>query len=211
MYHKCCPNCGAEFETREEFRWHTSSRCGEPQTPLVLPRALTLRQPWATLVAKGLKTYETRSWAPSYRGPLLIHAGASVDKDFTAALVGDGVLTQEDLPAGRAAPWGMPTMAILCVVDLWECHRTPGRFPADEYTYGDFSPGRWAWELRNLRVLSLRYPVKGKLGLWLPSVEDTACINARLFHDRGAEEMRKRESERQFRQFASRYQQQEET
>ncbi len=38
-------------------------------------RTLTLTQPWATLVALGAKTIETRSWQTSYRGPLAIHAG----------------------------------------------------------------------------------------------------------------------------------------
>lgn len=37
-------------------------------------RALTLTQPWATLVAIGAKKIETRSWSTSYRGPLAIHA-----------------------------------------------------------------------------------------------------------------------------------------
>lgn len=37
-------------------------------------KALTLTQPWATLVAIGAKRIETRSWSTSYRGPLAIHA-----------------------------------------------------------------------------------------------------------------------------------------
>lgn len=40
-----------------------------------MAKALTLHQPWASLVALGVKTVETRSWATSYRGRLLIHAG----------------------------------------------------------------------------------------------------------------------------------------
>lgn len=40
-------------------------------------RALTIRQPWASLVALGVKTIETRSWSTRYRGPLAIHAGAA--------------------------------------------------------------------------------------------------------------------------------------
>src|SRR3954451_22243677 len=36
--------------------------------------ALTLTQPWATLVAIGAKQIETRSWGTSYRGWLAIHA-----------------------------------------------------------------------------------------------------------------------------------------
>jgi hypothetical protein len=43
-------------------------------------KALTLTQPWATLVAIGAKTIETRSWATSYRGPLAIHAAAGYGK-----------------------------------------------------------------------------------------------------------------------------------
>lgn len=37
-------------------------------------KALTIRQPWASLIALGVKTIETRSWSTSYRGPLAIHA-----------------------------------------------------------------------------------------------------------------------------------------
>lgn len=39
-------------------------------------RALTLWQPWASLVATGHKRFETRSWGTHYRGTLLIHAAA---------------------------------------------------------------------------------------------------------------------------------------
>lgn len=39
-------------------------------------KALTLHQPWATLVAEGVKTIETRSWPTKHRGPVAIHAAA---------------------------------------------------------------------------------------------------------------------------------------
>ena len=38
-------------------------------------KALTLHQPWASLIAVGAKTIETRSWSTKYRGPIAIHAG----------------------------------------------------------------------------------------------------------------------------------------
>lgn len=38
-------------------------------------KALTIRQPWASLIAEGVKTIETRSWSTKYRGPIAIHAG----------------------------------------------------------------------------------------------------------------------------------------
>lgn len=37
-------------------------------------KALTLWQPWASLIALGVKTIETRGWSTNYRGPLAIHA-----------------------------------------------------------------------------------------------------------------------------------------
>jgi len=37
-------------------------------------KAISLLQPWATLVVTGVKTIETRSWGTKYRGPILIHA-----------------------------------------------------------------------------------------------------------------------------------------
>ncbi len=59
-------------------------------------KVLTLRQPWASLVALGVKSIETRSWSTSYRGPLAIHAAvrrprpASVGdwSPYVGALVG---------------------------------------------------------------------------------------------------------------------------
>ena len=44
-------------------------------------KVLTLKQPWATLVAEGIKKYEFRSWKIKYRGKVLIHAGIGIDKD----------------------------------------------------------------------------------------------------------------------------------
>ena len=44
-------------------------------------KVLTIKQPWATLIAKGYKEYEFRTWNTKYRGELLIHAGKGVDKE----------------------------------------------------------------------------------------------------------------------------------
>lgn len=38
-------------------------------------------EPWAALIAAGVKSIETRSWRTAYRGPLYIHASrAKVDQ-----------------------------------------------------------------------------------------------------------------------------------
>lgn len=37
-------------------------------------KVLTIKQPWASLIALGEKHIETRSWKTKYRGTLLIHS-----------------------------------------------------------------------------------------------------------------------------------------
>lgn len=43
-------------------------------------KVITIKQPWASLIAEGLKEYEFRTWNTKYRGDILIHAGKSIDK-----------------------------------------------------------------------------------------------------------------------------------
>ena len=43
-------------------------------------KALTIKEPWATLIIEGYKEYEFRSWKTNYRGKVLIHGGKSIDK-----------------------------------------------------------------------------------------------------------------------------------
>lgn len=43
-------------------------------------KVLTIKQPFATLIAEGYKEYEFRTWKTKYRGEFLIHAGLGVDK-----------------------------------------------------------------------------------------------------------------------------------
>lgn len=44
-------------------------------------KVITIKQPWATLIAKGYKEYEFRTWRTKYRGDILIHAGKGIDKE----------------------------------------------------------------------------------------------------------------------------------
>lgn len=69
-------------------------------------KALSIRQPFADAILAGLKNIEFRAWPTAHRGPLLIHASASV-----AAVAWPGV---------QAA--GHVYGAILGLVDLVDCH-----------------------------------------------------------------------------------------
>jgi hypothetical protein len=96
-------------------------------------KALTLHQPWATLIAHGVKRIETRSWSTSYRGALAIHAAKrrpptlwpKVDEDLPLAV--DLVLMSrfwewtenvQDRNSGGAYRWQGPLGAVVATCDL---------------------------------------------------------------------------------------------
>ncbi|QTF59120.1 ASCH domain-containing protein [Stutzerimonas frequens] len=69
-------------------------------------KALSIRQPWAWLIVRGHKPLENRSWATSYRGPLLIHAAKGMTRaeyEDAASLCSKAAIT---LPAFDALERG---------------------------------------------------------------------------------------------------------
>ena len=138
-------------------------------------KALTLQQPWATLVATGAKRIETRSWATRHRGPLAIHAGLGLPSR-TRVACGRAPLRELLEAAGAFPPEGLPRGAVLAVAELAGCvpmgpgGSVPGEpdpGPDDpERFFGDYRPGRFAWLLRDVCVLAAPVPARGALGLW---------------------------------------------
>lgn len=43
-------------------------------------KVITIKQPFASLIAAGIKEYEFRTWKTKYRGEIFIHAGKGIDK-----------------------------------------------------------------------------------------------------------------------------------
>lgn len=127
-------------------------------------KALSLYQPWASLIAIGAKRYETRSWGTRYRGPLLICAAKTMNSDVKHALMDVQVQKALSDAGVTIIPFGIA----VCLVDLVECigteHITPEQIGTDR-PFGDFSIGRWAWKLENVRAVP-PFAVKGKQGLF---------------------------------------------
>ena len=125
-------------------------------------KALTLRQPWASLVAAGAKRWETRSWATRYRGPLAIHAAAGWRPVDVAHVPWPAAL------AMRVEDWErLPRGTVVAIAELVECLPAEAVAPgAPEALFGDFAPGRWAWRLEGVRSLDPPVPARGRLGLW---------------------------------------------
>lgn len=126
-------------------------------------RALTLREPWASLVLEGVKTIETRSWATRYRGELLIHAGCS--------RVPRGDAHAAELMALLTGPLHCGMIVARC--ELVDCVRIDEDYARElarrepvNYICGDFTPGRYAWVLGDVRTLERPVPARGRLGLW---------------------------------------------
>ena len=44
-------------------------------------KILSIRQPWAHLIAHGSKNIENQSWQAKYRGLILVHASSNIDRE----------------------------------------------------------------------------------------------------------------------------------
>lgn len=75
-------------------------------------KAITVRQPWASLIAAGVKTIETRPRPTSYRGRIAIHAGQVWPKQGT--VLGDWQVDWGLDPSHRATISGTPHMGDGC-------------------------------------------------------------------------------------------------
>lgn len=129
-------------------------------------KALTLWQPWATLVAIGAKRFETRSWATGYRGPLAIHSS----KRFPAE-ARDLILQEPFATALRGHPLPQGRVVAICeLVGVFQVSISALRwvnatFP-DEPAFGDWSIGRYVWQLADVYRFEEPIPAKGAQGLW---------------------------------------------
>jgi hypothetical protein len=163
-------------------------------------RALTLTQPWATLVAAGEKRIETRSWSTPYRGLLAIHAAKGFppharalcsSEPFAAALRREGLGGLALLSPQKVLPLGsilaVANLADVCSTnEIGGTRRLFGAPDADgeavlrEAAFGDYSRDRYAWFLEDVVRLPDPVPAKGELGLWTPDPGALALLTRAL-------------------------------
>ena len=159
-------------------------------------RGLTLTQPWATLIALGEKKLETRPTQSHYRGPIAIHAAKGLRGLWDPARGpyyesgAEEILEQlcmrdpfrevlrRVVPVGTHFYKGLPRASIVAVAQLTEVYPTnlavgaigidsPNiEYAEHELRFGDFSRGRYAWQLTNVRALSTPVEARGMQGLW---------------------------------------------
>ena len=153
--------------------------------------AITLHQPWASLITLGLKTVETRSWPAPARlvgQRIAVHAGKRLVRQ-------PGGRIERELRVQWGEDWrlNIPTGAVLATavlagmaqvarVDLLEgcavhdpwgevgCAAGRRRTPIDPW--GDFSAGRWLWFLDDVEALPEPVPAVGRQSLWRWDIDD---------------------------------------
>jgi activating signal cointegrator 1 len=131
-------------------------------------KAISLWQPWASLIAIKAKKVETRSWYTSYRGELLICAAKTVNspyRDYYYSLPVIPMISEtepvpfEDLPRGKA----------VAKVQLIDCVKMTRKMinetPENEKLVGDWKVGRFAMILDDIQAIEPFY-VKGQQGLF---------------------------------------------
>lgn len=163
--------------------------------PTETVRAITLTQPWASLIAAGAKTIETRSWPwLSLVGqPLLIHAASTYGGikgirdhqtgeplpgtrrgylrvcDSLADVLQAHDLDPETLPAGAIVATSL-VVAMLQHGDAETERLVDRRMHQNPYErrLGGYGPGRWYWLLDQTRPLLEPIKVAGAQGVWSP-------------------------------------------
>jgi hypothetical protein len=124
-------------------------------------KAISLWQPWASAMAVGLKTVETRHWSTSYRGHMAIHAAKRWTRDESEFAEAMGL--PADLPLGAIVAFGE-----LCAINRTETLRQT--LSAQEQEWGNYADGRFGWVFANIVALPEPVPFRGAQGLFdIPS------------------------------------------
>lgn len=126
-------------------------------------KVLSLKEPFATLIANNIKNIETRSFKTNYRGELYIHASKSKinnTDERTQLLI--KLLPIKELSYGN----------IIAKCQLVDCIYMDELFINKikknniEYLCGNYEIDRYAWILNDVEKLEKEIPVKGQLGIW---------------------------------------------
>lgn len=126
-------------------------------------KVLTLKQPWASLVAEGIKQYEFRTWKTNYRGKVLIHAGAGVEK--------------KELDRFKDLDLDYPSKKIIAEVEIEDCLELDDNLnkkiiSENNIAYGSKNRTGYAWKLKNVKKINVDKEINGKLGLWNIDLKD---------------------------------------
>lgn len=136
-------------------------------------KAISIQQPWGTLICSGLKDVENRKWALRYT-PLrvLIHVGARkhrIDEETMPLIWGNPIENAQTMGIiGRIAE--MPTSAIVGIATIDRCEDENYSIWAQE------GPGaEYKWVIKDVKLFKEPIKdIKGKLGIFdIPGISES--------------------------------------
>lgn len=141
--------------------------------------ALSLWQPYASLVVTGTKRHETRGWSPgSLTGRrIAVHAAlrapkrAEIDMLHPLVCMCFGEMWYRDLPRGVFVGT-VEVESASKVVDypddgLNELVQLEDGYVFQDDYLGDYSVGRWVWRLKEPRQFAEPVPARGHQRVWI--------------------------------------------
>ena len=135
-------------------------------------KALTLTEPWATLMALHEKTVETRSWKlPAFMigQKIAVHSGKRFPGWAKELCFEEPFYSSLRTPDGKYSYPELSTGSILCIVKFIGCRFTQdirGQLTKKEIAFGDYGDGRFAWFTEFVERLEKPVPAIGRLGFW---------------------------------------------
>jgi activating signal cointegrator 1 len=123
-------------------------------------KAITIRQPWASLIKENIKKVEIRSWKTKYRGEIFIHAGSGVDKEYLEKY--KNIIDINNLPTKKIIAKCNIVDCILLTSDnikLLNQHNIG-------YQINEKSIGQYGFILEDINLINCNKEIKGQLGLW---------------------------------------------
>ena len=114
-------------------------------------KVITVEQPWATLVAMGVKTILTYPDATPYVGPVTIRAAdseVSIDDPYLISVLASAGYRAHSLPRGVVVAAGY-----LESCEPIRCANIPC-YP--EYAFSEFREGWYAWKLSGITATDFR-------------------------------------------------------
>lgn len=126
-------------------------------------KALSIRQPWAWLIAAGVKDIENRTWPTKVRGRVYIHAGLAKEggKNGPPALVYD-LLAAGRLVLPVAEQARFTYGGLIGEVDIVDCVRS---------STSPWYEGNYGFVLANALWYATPIPCKGQLGFFEPPAD----------------------------------------
>lgn len=119
-------------------------------------KAITIKQPWASLICQGIKDIENRTWPTKFRGRVLVHAGAK-NFDFSHSMTSE---YQREFIKGIEKPYVKGS--IIGSVEIIDCIKSNADLKNSPW--GDFYC--YHWILANPILFPEPIPAKGKLSFW---------------------------------------------